>query len=1295
METKKTYVRKNLVLFVSFLLLSAVLLFGLVSSGGANFEPLSPQEDNLSFSAIVVVQSTSGKSYLDDMNAILTMPELKTQEEMRAFLDQYTASDEDIEAVSDYLRNQGFTIQAKDHIFIVISGNKTLFSQVLSPGNEYRLESDENQRLLVMKSENLGYENAASGNSAIDGVIIFSRYDHLLDSLNKARSRPGCGAESVSLAEVAQRLGVDYLHEAGIRGQGVNIAFWDMGVNGSHPYFNTYPANITYFRELTDNPATDQVFPSNFQRGIDNGHGTMIAAILATFAPDANLISTSKTSGVDLFTAMIYLNEHDLVDIFTLSTGIPEYAPNISEEIALVRIEFIQMIADGKIVLVSAGNAHEMVEGYDAGYNALAAIPEVIAVGGADLDLTASGGYPVDSEDSITGAASFMSSLFPGRHVPDIVGFYGSDICYPYFVKKFMGWTIEPALDFGYPDGYYRGPVGTSGAAPEIAAIVALLKQNNPTLNQAQVRSILQNNALDITDGVSGYDEPAGPGYDLATGYGLPMANWVYQGSVNIYPGWNLIGLTKEHSAGITALQLLNEINTSIYRCNNISHWRVDSQLYESIQVESDGSVYGFDFPLEIGEGFFLRCISSDFSWQPSGDQYVSSPQTIHFQQGINLISIPYSQVPCSAWDISEETNMVCNRVYSYNGQWLESLRSPNLFYGLNVPLNPGEGYLVKCSQDIDWTPSCTAFNSNADRPDLSTNIFSNQLDQIINSLSLPVLTGVEAFSPLDQTLCAPQSVHFSNITDQQFSVSWISSEPCMGSIVLHNGENPVFQAYDDRGQHFSGTTHHITLSGLEAETTYSFGIVSGSVWDDNGGVFYQVHTGNRLSNPSHNYNIHGIINAHSTTGQDVVVYVQLENLNTSPVRISTLLSFPMDEFAQGYALTLDNARISDASAYFGYTSATHLLLSTEGGAAGSTATELPIQLNITPVITAAVQTLPETSPGIPSALAPTVTILATDPTFRFVTTDPAAGSIYYRLEISRDNFNTILATYDQQQNTEGWSAASYSSGQEAQFTIYQPLDRMGSYQWRVFAYNGYTWSRPSEVTSFSIAAKAIIYLPIVTLHPVESNPIVPTPVVPTATPRPTPTTTPQIPPPDPLRVEELTIHVRFNWRASVNPPGHNIPVRVVIRELDGTVLYAADDIPVTSGTTPDQDYGYFTLQELAHKGIFTGQNYEILITGKMHLTRKWTFSVAESVALLHFTEVLWPGDFNGDNVTDLGDYDLLHEGYNRYKAGEPVPDDPNAFLYKCDLNGDHKISITDINIFVDSYNNGPLIGDQ
>jgi subtilisin family serine protease len=68
---------------------------------------------------------------------------------------------------------------------------------------------------------------------------------------------------------------------------------------------------------------------------------------------------------------------------------------------------------------------------------------------------------------------------------------------------------------------------GTSAAAPQVAGAAALVLSAKPGLKPAQVIEALSNTAIDVLIGHSfpqRFNEPAGPGPDNATGYGLVNA---------------------------------------------------------------------------------------------------------------------------------------------------------------------------------------------------------------------------------------------------------------------------------------------------------------------------------------------------------------------------------------------------------------------------------------------------------------------------------------------------------------------------------------------------------------------------------------------------------------------------------------------------------------------------------------------------------------------------------------------------------------------------------------------------
>ena len=62
----------------------------------------------------------------------------------------------------------------------------------------------------------------------------------------------------------------------------------------------------------------------------------------------------------------------------------------------------------------------------------------------------------------------------------------------------------------------------------QLAGVVALMLEKNPSLTPAEIKKKLMDSARDIKTGSTGTGETAGPGVDGATGAGLVDAKWAY-----------------------------------------------------------------------------------------------------------------------------------------------------------------------------------------------------------------------------------------------------------------------------------------------------------------------------------------------------------------------------------------------------------------------------------------------------------------------------------------------------------------------------------------------------------------------------------------------------------------------------------------------------------------------------------------------------------------------------------------------------------------------------------------------
>lgn len=215
----------------------------------------------------------------------------------------------------------------------------------------------------------------------------------------------------------------------------------------------------------------------------DNGHGTAVAGVIAAAAEAAKGQETSAAWKMKLMPikalddkgegdeehlsgSIRYAIEHG-ADIVVLSLGLRRDAPDMRSVVAL---------AEQKGVLLVAATGNDAAEfGEQAAVQYPAAYPTVLAVAGAEGgegQINSTGGPEVDL------AAS---------------------------------WRVE-TLALG---GGRLSMEGTSMAAPQVAAAVALLRAAHPDWKPALLRETLRRSAEDI--GIAGRDD--------ATGYGLLRAD--------------------------------------------------------------------------------------------------------------------------------------------------------------------------------------------------------------------------------------------------------------------------------------------------------------------------------------------------------------------------------------------------------------------------------------------------------------------------------------------------------------------------------------------------------------------------------------------------------------------------------------------------------------------------------------------------------------------------------------------------------------------------------------------------
>jgi subtilisin family serine protease len=305
--------------------------------------------------------------------------------------------------------------------------------------------------------------------------------------------------------EVALVLRAARTHRMGSTGRDVVVAMIDTG-HYRHPFFNEHGYRILsiVLGPGSTDPARD-----------DNGHGTGESANIFAAAPDARLLPVKGLlDPTGSFNAAVSASPRP--QVITNSWGYDLDSPGTSLPPALKPLEasVATAVADGIVVCFSGGNGQR---GWPGSH------PDVISVGGVHVN------YPGLNLEASNYASSFDSTFYPGRHVPDLCGLTGRRV-------EIDGGGRAPSLMLPVQQGSDLDTVtpstgadddgwglfsGTSAACPQVAGVVALLLEKDPTLTPARVKKILVDSARDVTMGNSRMGDAAGPGPDAATGAGL------------------------------------------------------------------------------------------------------------------------------------------------------------------------------------------------------------------------------------------------------------------------------------------------------------------------------------------------------------------------------------------------------------------------------------------------------------------------------------------------------------------------------------------------------------------------------------------------------------------------------------------------------------------------------------------------------------------------------------------------------------------------------------------------------
>jgi hypothetical protein len=243
-------------------------------------------------------------------------------------------------------------------------------------------------------------------------------------------------------------------------------------------------------------------------------------------APGANivLVEANSANWGDLVTATNYARNLPGVSVVSLSWGVGEF----SNEPAFDSYFTTPGGHNGVTFVAASGDAGASSLSYPS------TSPNVLAVGGTQLTTDAAGNYQSETGWSGSGGGTSAVEAQPtyqngvvtqnstSRAVPDVAYNGSSSSAYGvYDTSGYGGWI----------------PVyGTSAGTPQWAALVAIADQGRALAGEGTLDGATQtlpaiyqmpgSNFHDVTTGGNGANS-AGPGYDLVTGRGTPIANRV------------------------------------------------------------------------------------------------------------------------------------------------------------------------------------------------------------------------------------------------------------------------------------------------------------------------------------------------------------------------------------------------------------------------------------------------------------------------------------------------------------------------------------------------------------------------------------------------------------------------------------------------------------------------------------------------------------------------------------------------------------------------------------------------
>ena len=298
------------------------------------------------------------------------------------------------------------------------------------------------------------------------------------------------------------------------KGQNVNVAVIDMGIDGSNPDLSNNIHTLGFDTENRTSPGMIYNFTNN------PNHGTPVAGIIGAddnndgllgVAPDCQLMSVSSSLWVteqaksDLAAGIEWAWQNG-ADVINNSWGHNLLQSSLIDA-AISNALSLGRNGKGCVVIFSAGNTNGSVI-YPANSNA-----DIITVGAMSPCGQRKSPSSCDSETSWGSSYGVeLDIVAPGVLIPstDLSGTGGYNPNTP-----IHPWSGGTKTSTDYPlQNYTIWFNGTSAAAPQVSGVAALVLSTNPNLTQQQVATIIEQTAQKVGS------------YSYATTTGRPNGTW-------------------------------------------------------------------------------------------------------------------------------------------------------------------------------------------------------------------------------------------------------------------------------------------------------------------------------------------------------------------------------------------------------------------------------------------------------------------------------------------------------------------------------------------------------------------------------------------------------------------------------------------------------------------------------------------------------------------------------------------------------------------------------------------------